>query len=194
MLMYLVHIPEAYLYRICILLTINLVSAFHAALVINRCKWHWQRTCAATPVLVSNCLSPLLFKDDSEAISKAVIFMCCIWVFNFKVLALCLNRGSFARPWTTLQIAAAYLLPITPCNQLPGVLSSQVILMLCLAFSCFCNHYPMIADNCRRHPSKVPPHTSKSSTAARILVFKRWDMSPLRTHILYGTASLTPFL
>ena len=178
-------------------------------LLSKNSKTCWQKLCAATPMLVSNCLSLVLFKDDTEAISKAVVFLCCIWVSSAKVLAFCLNRGLLARPLTTIQIAAMYLLPITLCNQSPGWLpwTSPVDASHC--FNCFCTHNPLIAANSISQLSKFVPHRSKKPgataigfvikltsliTAANILVLRGKDLSPLCTHILYGIVSLIPSL
>lgn len=53
--------------------------------------------------------------------TKTVFCLSNLWLCNFKILALCLDRGSLTRRWTPVQFAALYLFPITPRDEVPGV-------------------------------------------------------------------------
>ncbi len=111
---------EPYAYRICLALALNMGSAYFVATVVSKSRAGWPRAYAALPVLLINSFLPALFRDNTEVISKATFLLCSMWISNFKLLALCLDRGSLIRPWTLAQFIAIYLVPITPRNEKPG--------------------------------------------------------------------------
>ena len=110
----------AYGPRLLSVLSLNLACALYVAKLVRPRRAGWSRLLSATPVLFVNCALAAFFLDDIEQISKAVFLTCSFWISNFKVLALCLDRGSLTKPWTFSQFIALYLLPVTPRNQPPG--------------------------------------------------------------------------
>ena len=118
--MYTSFAPSGYAWRLLIVQSLNLACAFYVEKVVRQRQPGWPRFFAAGPILLINCSVASLFVDDTEVISKALFLLCSFWISNFKLLALCLNRGSLTRPWTFAQFAALYLVPITPRNEQPG--------------------------------------------------------------------------
>lgn len=145
--------PSAYGWRLLIVQSLNLACAFYVARFVRQRQPGWPRLLAAVPILFINCSFASLFKDDTEVISKALFLLCSFWISNFKLLALCLNRGSLVRPWTSAQFTALYLVPITPRNEQPGeshvdllvriILNTKQQAQSCLSPAChsdFCVH------------------------------------------------------
>ena len=115
---------KPYSVRLGLVAALNLSCALYVAKVIRRCKAGWPRFLLAIPVIVVNCYVPLLFLDETEVVSKALFLLCSFWISNFKLLALCLDRGSLTRRWTFAQFAALYSAPIMPQDQMPGTVIS----------------------------------------------------------------------
>lgn len=86
------------------------------ARVVPRRKAGWPRAPAAIPVLLLNSLLPVLFHDVDEVLTKSLLLICLFWICNFRVLALCLDRGPLVRQRSLIHFFAVYMLPITPCN------------------------------------------------------------------------------
>lgn len=117
--MYLSVARAAYGPRLLSVLVLNLACAFYVAKVVRQRKAGWSRFLPATPVLLYNCAVAACFLDDKEVVTKSIFMVSSFWVSNFKLLALCLDRGSLTlqHPWTFCQFAALYLMPITPRSQ-----------------------------------------------------------------------------
>lgn len=112
----------AYAPRLLSVLIVNCACAVYVANFVRQRQAGWSRFLLAAPVLLYNCAVPGLFLDDKEAVTKAMFMVASFWVCNFKLLALCMDRGSLTlrHPWTFPQFAALYTLPITPRNQPTG--------------------------------------------------------------------------
>ena len=123
--MYLKFIQRPYIERLGAAYALNLICAFYVARVVRRREPGWPRLLLAIPVIIANSSVALLFVDDAEVISKALFLLCSFWISNFKLLALCLNRGSLTRSWTFAQFAALYMVPIVPRDQLSGLAHSM---------------------------------------------------------------------
>ena len=48
-------------------------------------KCGWPRILFAAPVLVGNCLAPLLFSGGEEVCSRTAAAFCLVWLSNAKV-------------------------------------------------------------------------------------------------------------
>lgn len=112
----------AYAPRLLSVLLFNVACAVYVAKVVRQRQAGWSRLLLAAPVLLYNCAVPGFFLDDKEVVSKSMFIVASFWICNFKLLAICLDRGSLTlhHPWTFPQFVALYTLPITPRNQPTG--------------------------------------------------------------------------
>ena len=125
--MYMSFAHTAYGPRLLSVLVFNLASAIYVAKVVRQRRAGWSRFLFAAPVLLYNCAVPGCFLDEKEAVTKSMFLVSIFWVCNFKLLALCLDRGSLTlrQSWTFFQFAALYTLPVTPRDQLTGEQSKR---------------------------------------------------------------------
>ena len=95
--------------------------AYFVAVVVRKLKPGWPRVIACLPVFAFNFCSVALFDEQTQLISKLILNLCFVWLCNFKVFALCLNRGPLSRKaLTPVQFYALYVAPITPRDELAG--------------------------------------------------------------------------
>lgn len=94
--------------------------AYFVAVVVRKLRPGWPRFLACVPVFAFNFCSVALFDEKTQLISKLILNLCFVWLSNFKVFALCLNRGPLSRKLTALQFYALYVAPITPRDELRG--------------------------------------------------------------------------
>ena len=114
--MYSSFVRTPYVHRLVAAVCINVSCAYFVARVVPRRKAGWPRAPAATPVLLLNSLLPVLFHDVDEVLTKSLLLICLFWICNFRVLALCLDRGPLVRQRSLIHFFAVYMLPITPCD------------------------------------------------------------------------------
>lgn len=116
-------IPDTYLLRFAAAEILTVVAASYVGVVVRRCRYPGlARFLLATPVFVFNCWVPTLFHSWRETMTKTVFCLSHLWLANFKLAALCLNRGSLTRSWTPLQFYAIFTGPITPRDEVIGTL------------------------------------------------------------------------
>lgn len=97
------------------------VCALYVAVVIRKLRPGWPRLIACLPVFAFNFCSPALFDEHTQLISKLILNLCFVWLSNFKIFALCLDRGALSRTDLSLwQFYAIYVAPITPRDELTG--------------------------------------------------------------------------
>ena len=97
------------------------VCAFYVAAVVRKLRPGWPRLIASVPIFVFNFCCPALFDENTQLISKLILNLCFVWLSNFKVFALCLDRGALSRlTLSPAQFYAIYVAPITPRDELEG--------------------------------------------------------------------------
>jgi hypothetical protein len=100
--------------RIYALLFADFLLIVWVRLVICNLRPGKQRLLAATPVLATTCMLPLFFAHDTEVVTTVAVAFVHVWLTNFKVLGLALDRGPLTLPLSALQFATVLLAPITP--------------------------------------------------------------------------------
>lgn len=99
------------------LLQINaftLLSALWARYAVSAAKPGLGRLVLAAPIVISNCFAPLIFDPVHEFTTHTSYLLLLVWVANFKIIALALNRGSLTHEDLSLsQFVFLYSLPIT---------------------------------------------------------------------------------
>jgi len=124
-----VHTP--YAHRLVAALCIDVSCAYLAARFIPQRKAGWPRAFAAVPILLLNSLLPALFHDLDEVLTKGLFLICLFWICNFRVLALCLDRGPLGRQRSLTHFFAVYMLPIIPCNSESSRYTQSVVCYCC---------------------------------------------------------------
>lgn len=124
-----VHTP--YVHRLVAALCINGSCAYFAARFVPRREAGWPRASAALPILLLNSLLPALFHDLDEVLTKGLFLICLFWICNFRVLALCLDRGPLVRQRSLSHFFAVYMLPIDPCDNEPSRYTESVGCYFC---------------------------------------------------------------
>lgn len=158
---------QSYSTRLGTLAGCNLICAFYVARVVRRGKPGWARLALSVPVVIYNCLVGFAFDVETETITKGVFLLCCFWISNFKLLALCLNRGSLTRSWTYAQFASLYLAPITPQDEVPG---KQHVWIHIFAVNCLnCKCATPTKECCLQGETKAPAKIPQSELAAEQL-------------------------
>ncbi len=114
--MYCSVVRTPYVHRLVAALCIDVSCAYFAARFIPQRKAGWPRASAAVPILLLNSLLPALFHDLDEVLTKGLFLICLFWICNFRVLALCLDRGPLGRQKSLIHFFAVYVLPVIPCN------------------------------------------------------------------------------
>ncbi len=114
--MYCSVVRTPYVHRLVAALCIDVSCAYFAARFIPQRKAGWPRASAAVPILLLNSLLPALFHDLDEVLTKGLFLICLFWICNFRVLALCLDRGLLGRQKSLIHFFAVYVLPVIPCN------------------------------------------------------------------------------
>ena len=146
----LLHLMESgvsYNYRLVAAFVLPAVCAYFVATVVRNLRPGWPRIFACVPVFAFNFCSPALFDEKTQLISKLILMLCFVWLSNFKVFALCLDRGALSRKaLTPLQFYALYVAPITPQDEIGGgsttiscashVLCNFVALQSCTLLPC----------------------------------------------------------
>lgn len=117
-------VKTSYTYRLCLALCLDLACACFVAKIVRRGEAGWRRVCAVTPVLAVNCLLPAVFHDTDEVLTKSMFLICLFWLSNFKVLALCLDRGPLPKQYSLMRFLVVYLIPIVPGNSKAGRLTT----------------------------------------------------------------------
>ncbi|KAL6756580.1 hypothetical protein V8C86DRAFT_2645542 [Haematococcus lacustris] len=92
----------------------NVVLTIYLHRVVCKLQPGAQRLLASVPVIAILLTLPLLFDPVLEVVPSASVLFMSAWLGTFKVLALCLGRGSLSRPLTLLQFFMLLLLPIYP--------------------------------------------------------------------------------
>ena len=116
--------PETYLVRLAIAEVLTVLAASYVFAALRRCQPGWSRILLALPVFAFNCYVPTIFHSWRETMTKTVFCLSHLWLANFKLAALCLNRGSLTRDWTPAQFFAIFAGPITPRDEPVGMLLS----------------------------------------------------------------------
>lgn len=109
-----------YLYRLAAAFLIPAVCAWFVSVVVCRLRPGWPRLVACVPVFAFNFWSPSIFDEQTQLISNLILNLCFVWLCNFKVFALCLNRGALSRRLSSLQFYTIYVAPVTPRDELEG--------------------------------------------------------------------------
>lgn len=73
-----------------------------------------KRLIASAPIVLVNCLLPLLFTTRGEVPSLVAAAFNNCWLVNFKVAALALARGPLTQDLSPVQFAIVLLAPVTP--------------------------------------------------------------------------------
>lgn len=112
----------SYSYRLVAAFVLPAACAWFVASVVRYCNPGWRRLAVCIPIFAFNFCSPALFDDRTQLISKCIVNLCFVWLSNFKVFALCLDRGSLSRKaLSPLQFYALYVAPVTPQDELEGL-------------------------------------------------------------------------
>lgn len=112
---------ETYIFRFAAAEVFTVLATSYVYVVVRRCRPGWSRFLLALPVFALNCCVPNLFHNWKETVSKTVFCLSHVWLANFKLAALCLNRGSLIRNWTPVQFFAIFAGPITPRDEVIGM-------------------------------------------------------------------------
>lgn len=68
-----------------------------------------------SPVLIMHLILPLVFSCEDEVVERASALFLLSWLANFKIIAVCMDRGPLASSsWTPLQTLFILYLPIYP--------------------------------------------------------------------------------
>ena len=111
----------SYSYRLVAAFVLPAVCACFVAAVVRKLRPGWPRLVACVPVFAFNFCSPALFDEETQLISKLILNLCFVWLSNFKVFALCLDRGALSsKALSPIQFYALYVAPITPQDGLNG--------------------------------------------------------------------------
>ncbi|KAL6749356.1 hypothetical protein V8C86DRAFT_2850356 [Haematococcus lacustris] len=103
--------------RLGFLIAANAVLALYLHRCVCRLKPGTQRMLAAMPSTAVLLALPLLFDPVEEVVTRNAVLFVTAWLGSFKVMALCLGRGSLAQSWTLPQFFALLLLPIYPTQE-----------------------------------------------------------------------------
>ncbi len=153
--MYSSFIRTPYLHRLVAALCIEVSCAYFVARFIPQRKAGRPRASAAVPILLLNSLLPALFHDLDEVLTKGLFLICLFWICNFRVLALCLDRGPLGRQRSLIHFFAVYMLPIIPCNT-ESSRYTEIVVMCCCC--CLCSelsevvHYYSASPVLRKGP------------------------------------------
>ena len=110
-----------YSYRLAAAFVLPAVCAWFVATVARKCRPGWPRLVVCMPIFAFNFCSPALFDEKAQLISKCIVNLCFVWLSNFKLFALCLDRGSLSRKaLSPVQFYALYVAPVTPQDELKG--------------------------------------------------------------------------
>ena len=112
--------PETYVARFIIAEVLTALAASYVFAAVRRVPPGLSRFLVALPVFALNCYVPTLFHSWRETMTTTVFCLSNLWLANFKLAALCLNRGSLTRNWTLAQFFAIFTGPITPRDELFG--------------------------------------------------------------------------
>jgi hypothetical protein len=77
----------SYSARLSAVLLYDLFSVVWVYVVVKSRRPGLQRSILVLPVLLSNCLAPLLFNEQTELLTKVPIAFLAFWLTNFKVHA-----------------------------------------------------------------------------------------------------------
>ena len=109
-----------YVYRLACAIIIPAVCVCFVSVVKRKLRPGWPRLVACLPIFALNFCAPSLFDQRTQLISNLILDLCFVWLCNFKVFALCLDRGALSRRLSPLQFYALYVAPITPKDELEG--------------------------------------------------------------------------
>lgn len=103
-----------YLHRLLLLLIVDAVMAVYMLRLVMPKAAGRSRLVLVAPLVVINCLLPLLFTPDGEVISVVATAFNNCWLANFKMVAVALARGPLTQHRTALQYSIVLLSPVTP--------------------------------------------------------------------------------
>ena len=109
-----------YVWRFAAALVIPAVCACFVSVAVRRLRPGWPRLTASLPVFAFNFCAPSIFDERTQLISNLLLNLCFVWLCNFKVFALCLDRGALCRKLSPLQFYTIYVAPVTPRDELEG--------------------------------------------------------------------------
>ncbi|CAL5220832.1 g2914 [Coccomyxa viridis] len=102
------------------------------------------RVAFSAPIVLSNFAAPALFSRDTEICTALAVCFLLSWLGNFKVIGLCLNRGSLTETLDPVQFATVLCMPITPQTVMQNPLASAVGMV-----KTGVNRIPRVASNAR---------------------------------------------
>lgn len=108
------HEELPFAHRVYAVLACDLLLVLYVKLVILSLRPGKPRLWGAVPPIVVTCVLPLLFHRDTEVVTLVAVAFLHVWLTNFKVLGLALERGPLTLPLSHLQFATVLLAPITP--------------------------------------------------------------------------------
>ncbi|DBB11347.1 TPA: hypothetical protein ACH3X3_006771 [Trebouxia sp. C0006] len=108
----------SYVWRLGTAFVIPAVCACFVSVVVCRLRPGWPRLIASLPVFAFNFCAPSIFDERTQLISNLLLNLCFVWLCNFKVFALCLDRGALCRKLSPLQFYTIYVAPVTPRDEL----------------------------------------------------------------------------
>ena len=125
----------SYSYRLIAAFVLPAACAYFVAAVVRKLRPGWPRLVACVPIFAFNFCSPALFDEETQLISKLILNLCFVWLSNFKVFALCLDRGPLStKALSPTQFYALYIAPITPQDDTQGCCTFAINLCFCAGF------------------------------------------------------------
>eukprot|EP00884_Botryococcus_braunii_P022815 jgi/Botrbrau1/9217/Bobra.0028s0013.1 len=109
--------------RLEIIVLYSIVATIWAYFYIRPRPAGFLRFAAAVPIVVGNCIAPLLVRRHEEVLAGAAASMTIFWLTSFKVLQLCANRGPLLQCHSFPVFFTVLNLPILPDADKPGGLS-----------------------------------------------------------------------